>query len=356
MGEYIKNISFLNKMILFVRTTSFIISMAVLSLPIFASAQEVVRKIIFPVNGENHFSDSFGDPRSDGREHLGTDIIADKHTPLLSAVDGRVTFMPTYEPSWGYAIYINDEEDYSYRYLHINNDTPGTDDNQGGLKYAFAPGLSRGSEVKAGQLIGWVGDSGNAESVGAHLHFEIWTPDIGSSGREPINSYPSLIAATKPLTKSVYHFSKDLELGDRDADVLQLQKYLNLRGFTVATSGAGSPGNETDYFGPATQTALVNFQKEYNIVPASGYFGLVTRDLVNNGNLSEIGSDSTLQPGWLVKNNEFAEVFYVDHDSKLRWIVDEEAAEKHFGSIWNQIIKEYEDLNVFGLQFGESLK
>jgi peptidoglycan hydrolase-like protein with peptidoglycan-binding domain len=59
--------------------------------------------------------------------------------------------------------------------------------------------------------------------------------------------------------------------------VLALQKYLNAHGYTVATSGPGSVGNETTTFGPATKAALIKFQKANNITPASGYFGPLTR-------------------------------------------------------------------------------
>jgi murein DD-endopeptidase MepM/ murein hydrolase activator NlpD len=72
-------------------------------------------------------------------------------------------------------------------------------------------------------------------------------------------------------------FTRDLSLGSTGADVLALQQYLNAHGFVVATSGAGSKGNETQYFGPATRAALINFQLSKNIAPAAGYFGPLTR-------------------------------------------------------------------------------
>jgi putative cell wall-binding protein len=77
-------------------------------------------------------------------------------------------------------------------YIHMNNDTPKTDDGKG---WGFADGIEPGVRVEAGQLIGWVGDSGNAEWVGPELHFELRMPD-GTSGGQPINPYPSLLAAT----------------------------------------------------------------------------------------------------------------------------------------------------------------
>ncbi len=75
-------------------------------------------------------------------------------------------------------------------------------------------------------------------------------------------------------------FTRNLTLGAVGADVKSLQIYLNSRGFTIATSGGGSPGYETMYFGQATQSALVRFQRSNGIVPASGFFGPLTRGYI----------------------------------------------------------------------------
>jgi len=327
------------------------ISICTILLPLQAGAEEI-RQIVFPVYGEYSFSDSYGDPRSGGRVHLGTDIMAKKMTPIVSAVDGYVRYLTQTEPDWGYAIYINDSDNYSYRYLHINNDTPGTDDGSGGLEYAFAPTIKRGVRVAAGQLIGWVGDSGNAENVGPHLHFEIWTPDGNS-----INSYPSLMAALQSgKSVATFLFSQDLSLGSTGQDVQELQRYLNQAGFTVAASGSGSLGNETSYFGPATQAALIKFQQAHGILPANGYFGSATRAIINQSHIVQSETNSEIQPGWLVKNKKYNEVFYVDSNMELRWVINEAAAEKYFGPVWNQIIKEFDDLGSMGLKFGDNLE
>jgi putative cell wall-binding protein len=83
-----------------------------------------------------------------------------------------------------------------YDYIHINNDTPGTDDAQGGPEFAFAPGLMRGGTVRRGQWLGAMGDSGNAEGTAPHLHFEIEDPAITDPyGTHQINPYKSLLAA-----------------------------------------------------------------------------------------------------------------------------------------------------------------
>jgi len=78
-----------------------------------------------------------------------------------------------------------------------------------------------------------------------------------------------------------FTFTKDLYLGVKDPEVKELQKFLNNNGFSVAQSGAGSKGNETDYFWHLTKDALIKFQKANNIVPAEGYFGRLTRAKIN---------------------------------------------------------------------------
>ena len=77
-------------------------------------------------------------------------------------------------------------------------------------------------------------------------------------------------------------FTRDLRAGMTGEDVRQLQRFLNARGFVVAPAGFGSPGNETEYFGPATQAALAKFQAAHSITPAVGYFGPKTREFITN--------------------------------------------------------------------------
>jgi hypothetical protein len=246
-----------------------------------------VRPITFPVQGEYRFRNDYAEPRAGGaREHRGIDIVADKMTPVVAAADGRITFLASPEASWGYSITIRDNEGYQYRYLHLNNDTPGTDDGAGGEKHAYAEGLRRGSTVTQGQVIGWVGDSGNAENTTSHLHFEIREPN-----RTYINPYETLVAADTSRSASVpevqstvstagdiastqFVFSKYLYRGKSGEEVRQLQIALKALGFFEYPEITG-------YFGPVTEKAVIAFQKSVSVDPV-GMVGPITRGILNN--------------------------------------------------------------------------
>jgi hypothetical protein len=88
----------------------------------------------------------------------------------------------------------------------------------------------------------------------------------------------ALLAQIAALTGGAQgSFSRDLQVGATGDDVKALQVYLNTHGYAVASSGAGSSGNETTKFGAATKAALIKLQKAAGISPAAGYFGAKTR-------------------------------------------------------------------------------
>lgn len=125
-----------------------------------------------------------------------------------------------------------------------------------------ASGLTSGQATAILSLLSSFGaDSATIEKVRAVLF------GTASAGAPSVNS----------------SFTRDLEAGIVGDDVKALQVFLNTNGYIVAKSGAGSLGNETTRFGPATKAALVKFQKAKGIVPAAGYFGPKTRAAVKAG-------------------------------------------------------------------------
>lgn len=153
--------------------------------------------MVFPVSGATSYSDTFLTCRSGcARKHMGQDLMGAKMTPLVAAFDGVISSLKREAaPGQGNYLVLNGDNGWSALYLHVNNDTPGTDDGRGTASYAFPKGIEVGTRVMAGQLVAWRGDSGNAESTGAHLHFEL-RKGSGWSG-VVYNAFLSLRAATR---------------------------------------------------------------------------------------------------------------------------------------------------------------
>jgi hypothetical protein len=135
--------------------------------------------IVFPVVGSVRYSDDFGACR-DGctRRHEGVDLMGDKLQREVAAVDGRVVAVRTDASGRsGNMITLEAADGWTYVYRHINNDTPGSDDDANPANWRLAPGISLGARVRAGQFVAYLGDSGNAEATAPHLHFEVRAPD-----------------------------------------------------------------------------------------------------------------------------------------------------------------------------------
>jgi hypothetical protein len=138
------------------------------------AAAEDVRAITFPVYGRVSYTDDFGAPRAQG-SHQGNDIMGSKLMPELAAHDATVKWLRVDDR--GNLLVLRDAEGWEYWYIHINNDTPGTDDGANPAEFILRPGVKIGTKVFAGEWIAYMGDSGDAESTAPHLHFEIHRPD-----------------------------------------------------------------------------------------------------------------------------------------------------------------------------------
>lgn len=111
---------------------------------------------VFPVQGRCSYTDSWGAPRSGGRSHLGVDITAPRGNAIYAVVDGVISQVTTGGSLSGNALRVAQSDGTYFFYAHMDS---------------FAPGIAVGTPVRAGQIIGYVGSTGN--SAGPHLHFEV---------------------------------------------------------------------------------------------------------------------------------------------------------------------------------------
>lgn len=142
--------------------------------------------LVFPHDPHvTEFTSSFGAARA-GHSHRGNDLMAPKMSPVFAVAPGTVIYIRDRGTAGRY-VTIDHGGGWETWYMHLNDDTPGTDDGAAPIELGVV--VEVGQEVVAGQLIGWVGDSGNAEGSSPHTHFELHRN--GSA----INPYPYLVEA-----------------------------------------------------------------------------------------------------------------------------------------------------------------
>jgi len=140
--------------------------------------------IVFPVVGKATYSNTFS---STPKGILpGNDIIAAKKSLVVAAENGTVKFVSKYKEA-GCMLVLSGVSGRTFEYLHLNNDVTNRNDNSGKCVAgtAYATGLKNGQKVKAGQIVGYVGDSGVANGTQPHVHFEVHL-------NGPVNPYPYL--------------------------------------------------------------------------------------------------------------------------------------------------------------------
>jgi hypothetical protein len=155
--------------------------------------------IIFPVVGQVQYTDDFGQPRSGG-PHQGNDIMAAKKSPAVAAEAGKVKYW-TSSAGAGCMLYLYGQSGTTYYYIHLNNDRTMRNDNRGKCVRGTAYTVKDGSRVVAGQQVGYVGDSGDANGAHPHLHFEVHP--YGGKATDPyayLQAAQRLLFAAKPGT------------------------------------------------------------------------------------------------------------------------------------------------------------
>ncbi|HSL23325.1 MAG TPA: M23 family metallopeptidase [Vicinamibacterales bacterium] len=119
------------------------------------------RDLVVPVEGveRDALVNTFDDPRGGGRRHEAIDILAPRNTPVLAVEDGVIARLFRSDPG-GLTIYQFDPtREYVYYYAHLDG---------------YAEALNEGDRVRRGQVIGYVGTTGNAPRNTPHLHFAIF--------------------------------------------------------------------------------------------------------------------------------------------------------------------------------------
>ncbi len=270
--------------------------------------EEVPIPILFGI-GRWNLSRNFGDVRGSGRSHEGLDIMAPRGAPIVSPTEAVVIRVGDGASS-GYYVYTANPGNETFAYMHLDEMSE----------------LDEGDVLDPGDLIGYVGNSGNAIGGSTHLHFEIRDEggatdpfprlsgafelsdkieylekilsdhdDEEECAEQMVMLYRTdlLLARTQGIelpeeiedglgavsinTSAGASTGLDLTVGSKGPAVVTLQKFL-------ISKGIGSGGNivPDGNFGPRTQKALAEYQASVGITPASGYYGPKTRAYIES--------------------------------------------------------------------------
>ena len=260
------------------------------------------------------FGPNFGVPRSGGRTHEGQDILAPLGTPIVSPTRAVVTNI-RYGASAGHSVYTAIPGGETLAYLHLDR---------------VNPNLSEGDILNRGDLLGYVGDTGNASGGAAHLHFELLTDvandpypritaeftdfekmsftermlqELPSDEKNKVLTFllttyrdvftraqaegyivPQEIVdqlnGTGPALTIDISSSQDLTVGDRGSDVTDLQQFLILTNVGGAASRLAEVG-ATGYYGTLTRNAVIEYQT-MNSLSVTGVYDTQTRNHITS--------------------------------------------------------------------------
>lgn len=142
----------------------------------------------FPVAGPAHYSDDWGAPRHGPpvHSHEGTDIFAEKGTPVVASGDGVVSRMTTSGRLGGTSLRLTAANGTYFYYAHLDR---------------FAAGLADGDRVRSGDVLGFVGQTGNAVSTPPHLHFEVHP--LGGAAVPPVPYLDRWLSEARATARSI---------------------------------------------------------------------------------------------------------------------------------------------------------
>jgi hypothetical protein len=263
----------------------------VIGSPLVDRASAATIPMVFPLEFRVTVHHDYLAPRV-GHLHQGTDLMAPKMTKELACVSGRVTLrVGSYNGVPEYSLWLAGDDGHGYFYIHINNDTPGTDDGQGGLQYAFAPGLVSGAHVEQGQHIAYVGDSGNAEGTGSHLHFEIHeTTSMSSPSMDPYDSLVNAPLADGTAPPPPPSTPNGTRYQQNNSNITYAGKWL-----TFTTSGAS--GGSYAYADSAASASIGFTGTQLDLIATKGYTQGKVKVSVDGGTpvLVDLYSSTTLR-------------------------------------------------------------
>lgn len=299
-----------------------------------ASTTAVTIPVLFGIAVKDLLS-NFGDPRSEGRIHAGEDIMGAMGTPIVSPTHAVVIRIGSGARE-GISLYTANPGGETFVYMHLDR---------------VGEGVTEGTVLEPGSLIGYVGNTGNASGGAAHLHFEIH--DTAGTPTDPFprltnefplsdkmayltkiftqSSNPSELAKTLVTNfRSIFETARasgiaipqqitdamnapqvtpvtveqtasaavpiaDLKFGSSGSAVVALQTYLIQTKAGPAAERLAQAG-ATGSFGAMTQAALIEFQIRAGISPATGYYGPVTRAYVASGKITNTVTTTSVTP------------------------------------------------------------
>ncbi|MCW2971806.1 MAG: metalloendopeptidase-like rane protein [Thermoleophilia bacterium] len=196
-----------------------------------ASSSESLQHYTFPVLGSSNYVDTWGAARaSTGIPHQGTDIFADEGTPIVAIADGTLNRVG-WNTIGGYRFWLVDRFGNAFYNAHLS---------------AFSPLALDGAQVKAGDVIGFVGHTGDAQFTPPHLHFE-----VHPGGGAPQNPFGFLNAWRKGTEVAIGLLTA--------ADGAEKTGALSLQGFTDISSNSGLQESILDSV-PNTTAKPVEFE------------------------------------------------------------------------------------------------